>query len=269
MSSEDLQKIKQRIVKLLAMAADASSPEEAAIAARRARLLMDKHQLAEFDLQGRIAEAFAEKAATRFFAAMPIYLQFLASRIGQYNDCQAVLKAGAVDFKKKPGYETTVGRAVVFKGYESDVDLAVQMYHRLTEAVDRMCKEFLLDKGYTKYPVRIGSQFKLGAIMTIGNRISEMLKDREQIAMDGFAPGDFDVSEFADDTDPSTSSRALVLMDVKKASVEEHFGKLGAGRTVRVKGGRDDAEYEARTNGYAAGARVEITPSIGAARSLR
>ena len=42
MNREEFQKIKERIAKLLAMARDASSPNEAAIAAQRARSLMDK-----------------------------------------------------------------------------------------------------------------------------------------------------------------------------------------------------------------------------------
>ena len=44
-------KIMERVRKLLAMAKDATSPHEAAIAARRARSLMDKHQLEEHEME--------------------------------------------------------------------------------------------------------------------------------------------------------------------------------------------------------------------------
>lgn len=268
---EDLSKIKDRIVKLLAMSKDASSPEEAAIAAKRARTLMDKHQLAEYDLVGRVTEALVKKKATRYFAAMPMYLQFLATSIGRYNDCQAVFEEGVVDFKKKERADMQWGKAIQFRGYESDVDLAIQMYTTMTETVDRLCKEFLLDKGYNKYPVRIGGQFKLGAIMVIGNRIREMLQEREQLALEGKKPGEFDVADYADDMEEepqeqaapdASTSRALSLVDVKKASVEEHFGKVTT-VTVNVAGDRDRAESEARASGYRAGARVDIVKGLG------
>jgi hypothetical protein len=275
---EDLAKIKDRIVKLLAMSKDASSPEEAAIAAKRARTLMDKHQLAEYDLLGKVAESFAKKKATRFFAAMPMYLQFLATSIARYNDCQAVFEGGWVDFKKKQIHQQQWGKAILFRGYESDVDLSVQMYQSMTEAVDRLCKEFLLDKGYNKYPVRIGGQFKLGAIMVIGNRIREMLAEREQLALEGKRPGEFEVGDYADDMEDepqepaedeaapeASTSRALSLVDVKKASVEEHFGKVET-KTVNVKGDRDKAEAEARRSGYQAGAKVDIVKGLGASQ---
>ena len=44
MSDEKARKIRERIRKLLAMAGDASSPQEAAIAARRAKALLNEHK---------------------------------------------------------------------------------------------------------------------------------------------------------------------------------------------------------------------------------
>ena len=98
---EDMEKIKDRIAKLLNMANDASSPEEAALAAKRARALMDKYQLDQLDIEGRLTEAFGEQQATRFFAALTQYMSFLATCIAQYNDCQSVFTYGEVEFKKE------------------------------------------------------------------------------------------------------------------------------------------------------------------------
>ena len=50
MSDEKARKIRERIRKLLAMAGDASSPQEAAIAARRAKALLNEHNLSEADV---------------------------------------------------------------------------------------------------------------------------------------------------------------------------------------------------------------------------
>lgn len=50
MSDEKAKKIRERIRKLLAMAGDASSPQEAAIAARRAKALLHKYNLSEADV---------------------------------------------------------------------------------------------------------------------------------------------------------------------------------------------------------------------------
>jgi len=241
---EDLSKIKDRIAKLLAMADDSSSPEEAAIAAKRARALMDKYQMDRFDVEGRLTEEFGEERATRFFASMPMYLQFLATSIARYNDCQAVFTRGLVDFKKKRVSEMQVGNAIVFRGYKSDVELAANMYRKLTETVDMLCKNYLKDKGYEKYPVRIGGQFKLGAIMVIGERIREMLKERDALMNEAAKTG--------------TS-----LMVLKTAGVVAKYGEVKT-KTVNIgNGDRDDEEADARRAGYDEGRKVEIVRSVG------
>jgi hypothetical protein len=58
MENVDLEKIKDRIAKLLRMSQDASSPNEAAIAAGRARALMDKYQIEAFDANNQVKEVF-------------------------------------------------------------------------------------------------------------------------------------------------------------------------------------------------------------------
>ena len=50
-NSVEMAKIQDRVQKLLNMAKDASSPNEAMIAMERARRLMDKYQIEETDLE--------------------------------------------------------------------------------------------------------------------------------------------------------------------------------------------------------------------------
>lgn len=245
MDSQDLEKIKDRIAKLLRMAADASSPNEAAIAAGRARKLMDQYQLDSFDVGNRITEEFASEPGSRFFAAIPQYMSIFAVAVAKYNDCQARFESGHVTYKKKDTDPKQWGKRIVFMGYKSDVQLAIQMFEQLNEVVNRLCKEWMNSQGLTSYSVRIGGQFKLGAFGAIGSRLNEMTTKRDEITSDVGSTG------------------ALVV--IKKAAVDEKFGaaKYGNSKT-RAVDMSDHMEVEARRTGRAKGSVIEIVKSVEA-----
>src|ERR1700739_3840723 len=172
MDFQDLDKIKDRIAKLLRMAADASSPNEAAIAAQRARALMDKYRLHAFDVGNRMEEEFSAEPATRFYASIPVYLNLFSVQVAKYNDCQSRFERGDVTHRmggKSQGAKTD-GKRIVFMGYKSDVQLAINMFDYLCETVNRLCKEWMHSQGMITYSVRIGGGFKLGAFQEIGRR---------------------------------------------------------------------------------------------------
>ena len=243
MNFEDLEKIKDRIAKLLRMAADASSPNEAAIAAGRARKLMDQHQLDEFDVGNRIQEEFAAEPGSRFFAAIPTYMSIFAVYVARYNDCQARFESGKVTYKKKAGDPLQTGKRIMFMGYKSDVQLAIQMFEQLNDAVNRLCKEWMNSKGLTAYSVRIGNQFKLGAFGTLGNRLDEMTTKRNQI------------------TSEVGSTGALVV--IKKAAVDEKFGEVNYGKAnTRALDHSDYLEVEANKTGRIKAGTIEIVKSV-------
>lgn len=200
---ENLEKIKDRIAKLLRMAEDSSSPNEAAIAAGRARKLMDQYQIESVDIDGEINEALIARGHGRFFAALPLYLQFFAVAIAKYNDCQVRFEYGIVTFKKRADDRKKTGKRPCFQGYESDVALCCDMYDRLEAAVNRLCKEYMDGLNLPKYNVRIGSAFKHGAVNEISRRINSMLKERELLFSESAGKG---------------------LMVIKSAAVEECFG---------------------------------------------
>jgi len=236
----NLDKIKDRIAKLLRMAEDASSPHEAAIAANRARKLMDQYQLDAMDIGDGFEEEFAHEHATRYFAAIPQYLSIFAAAVGKFNDCQAVFGGGVVTFKKKASDAKQCGKRIEFKGYKSDVQLAIQMYNTLEEAVNRLCKEYMRAQGLTAYSVRIGGQFKLGAFMEIGHRLSAMTVERDKLTS-------------------TVTGTSLVV--VKSKNVDEHFGPIKY-KKANVKEVKEYDDQAARKAGVNAGRMVEIQRSV-------
>jgi hypothetical protein len=245
---EDLNKIKDRIAKLLAMADDTSSPEEAAIAASRARKLMGKYQLEAWECSKEIEEAFATKRATRAYAAIPEYINWLATAVAEFDDCQSVMFYDHMTYKmdsKRNQNEgrrpKSVGRGLEFRGYESDVNMAVAMFDKLHEAMNRQCKSYLAPFGYSKYPVKEGTAFKASFCGVIGSRLRDMTTERDELTM-------------------TSSSTALVL--IKKAAVDEKFGE------VKYSNGKyqvDESDWSARhagDAGYRAGQRQQIMEEI-------
>jgi len=248
---EDLNKIKDRIAKLLAMAEDTSSPEEAAIAASRARKLMDKYQLDAWECTKDIEEAFAKMRATRAYASLPEYINILATAVAKFNDCQSVMFYDYMDYKMKSkqnqnkgGAPKSVGKGMEFRGYESDVQMAVAMFDKLHDAMNKQCKAYLAPFGYTKYPQKEGTAFKASFCGVLSNRLNEMTKERDEL------------------TFTSNSKLSTSLVVIKKAAVDEKFGEV---KYRSAKYQLDESDYMAREAGDAgrrAGHRQQIIEEI-------
>lgn len=288
----NLDKIKDRIAKLLRMADDASSPNEAAIAASRARKLMDKYQLTRIDVNNSFDEQFAEQHSGRYFAALPSYMNWFCTAVAKYNDCQAFFNWGRVDFKKSANDYKKEGKRVNFRGYQSDVQLAVQMYEMLNEAVNRLCKEWMNGMGYKAYNVRLGKQFKTAAFSEISERLAAMTKERDLLTMNtpevsayndeleslvkARESVDKNSSEFEflsakiaeitkkrDEVLGKSSGTSLVLM--KSNAVAAHFGNPKY-KTIDIDEPdyNDPEEVAASRAGLRAGRSIEITRNIEA-----
>lgn len=226
MSNEniDLAKIKDRIAKLLRMAADSSSPEEAAIAAGRARSMMDKYQIDAMDVSS-LNEVFLSKNASMMLKNFPVWMQVLGVQVARYNDCQAVYEYGNHEVSGIGG-----AKAIQFRGYTSDVELAIEMYKRLCEAVDRLAVEYQKERGIEKYDPKIGAQFKSGAATAIIGNLGAMTVEREKI-------------------EHSTKGTALVAFKAK--AVEAEFGKVNYSSV-------NTGDSVHSQHGYVRGAKVEI-----------
>jgi hypothetical protein len=254
-SREHLDKVKERIAKLLSMAADASSPNEAAIAAKRARALMDKYQLDEYDVSEAAPQEFADEAVTRAFSAVPYHIDVLAVAVARYNDCQSVFYEAPVTYKmeskanqnaKTGGGQTKKwGKKIVFRGYKNDVELAKQMLERLLDNIDKLCKEYMRENHPGRYSVRYGSEYKTQAARALCAKFKEMTVEREQL----------------------TCSTGTALVVAKAAAVDAKFGDPGyktSSRSVQKATDWDDHDnmQRAREAGWKDGQKIEITKRL-------
>lgn len=254
MEREELTKIKERIAKLLAMAADASSPNEAAIAAQRARALMDKYQLDEYDISEAAPVEFAQEAATRVFASVPYHVDVLAVAVAKYNDCHSVFEWAKMDYRMagkaklngRDGRGTkTEGKRILFRGFKNDVELAKQMLDRLLENIDRLCKAYMQANHPGKYNVRIGGDYKAAAARALIEKFKEMTVERAQL----------------------TSATGTALVVVKEAKVNDHFGEVSyKSKSKSIAKGLDTDDYmasiKAKEQGYRDGQKIEITKRL-------
>lgn len=114
-------KLIERIRKLYAMSQDASSPNEAEIAARRCRAMMDEHDIKEADLatsEFLSAACGARKSTTR----IPLWYNVLAVGVAKFNDVQT----------SRSGRD-----GMLFNGFETDVLSAQLMLEYLVESLQR------------------------------------------------------------------------------------------------------------------------------------
>jgi hypothetical protein len=233
---ENLAKIKDRIAKLLRLAADSASPNEAAIAAGRARKLMDEYQLDQFDISAqRLTEEFGTMSATGYYSAIPQYMSRLAVSVAKYNDCQAKYVYDTHSVHKHKN-----GQAVQFLGFKTDVEVAVDMYKRLLSAIDRLCKEYLVAKGYATYDPKVGGQYKLGAASAIIATVWSMTAERNLLKSE-------------------VTGTSLVL--AKSKAVDNYFGAAQYQNTKERR--QSDAEMRAYRQGVVDGTKVEVNRRLG------
>lgn len=212
-------KIIERVQKLLAMAADESSPNEAAIAAKRARSLMDKYQISLGDMLRNSEFSQSKVGLSRKF--MPIWENWLAIAVANYNDCIASLDMN--DYKYK---------TVMFKGYDSDVKMCEYMYVFLVEACKRHCS---MQVTGSRYNARVGTAYKEAFSGAVCDRLNDMTRNRKE----------------------SMISDGRSLMVIKRDLVEQEFGKPGYKQYKHnVRNVAD--EMAARKMGMEAGRKVPL-----------
>lgn len=229
-------KIIERVKALLAMAADTASPHEAAIAAGRARKLMDQHQIDLDDLKE--ASGFGFAAVGKEYRFMPKWLDCLAVGVGYLNDCKVIKQHKWKSINASYSYQ------IVFQGYESDVQCATTIYNYLVDAGERMCKACMREIGEgTHYKASIGDPYKRGYSAELQRRMEDMAKQRRE--------------------DPALlehkTGTALVIFKI--AEVEAEFGKINyeQQKNVRV---RHDAGLDAMYRGVVDGKNINIQPHV-------
>lgn len=116
MSNDDRNKILERVKALLAMGCDTSSPNEAAIALKRARSLMDKYQISLKDIENSQEDDFNSSSFNTGNTQRKRWFEYIASKIAVMNDCRITI-----------GREFYEGKIVItydFSGFKEDVALS-------------------------------------------------------------------------------------------------------------------------------------------------
>ena len=204
MSNTPNSKILERIRALLAMGGDVSSEHEAAIALKRARSLMDKHQVTLADIENIDDESFGSSFFDTESSKQKIWVSSLSIKIAKLNDCIAAIKKRSN--KRMPiVYE--------FKGFSEDAKICDFMLIYLVDTCNRLYNR---DKAKLRLSgLSDKNDYLHGLVSGLSDKMQAMIDER--------------VSQQASD------GRSLVL--VKKAMVEQQFGqpkyKDSRGRSVK------------------------------------
>lgn len=167
----DLNKVKERIAKLLAMAENNGNEHEAAQAAARARKLMDQYQLDRMDVE-QTASDFGYEYAGESYAFMPRWKSWLATAVAKFNDCQARL-VQVPSGGPKPRYR------IRWEGYAEDVTLCLAMFEYFTAVIETATSKDQLYRGYKRYNARVGTIFKEYMTSTLTERLRALMAQRE------------------------------------------------------------------------------------------
>lgn len=165
----DREKIIERVRRLLRMAQDVTSPNEAAIAAERARKLMDKYQIDAMEASKslEVRDDFAEQSGdTKAYRRYPAWMQWLAASVAKLNDCLASFHI-TDDLKKQ----------MQFKGYSSDVIIATAMHDYLVKAIERLCEDYRTQYRQTG---RTAAIYKVYAANRLCARLNTLRDEREK-----------------------------------------------------------------------------------------
>lgn len=188
-ANENRDAIIERLRKLYAMSQDVSSPEEAAIAGRRARALMDKHGVTIDDLQtSEFGETISEFTKRR----LPAWVDVLAVGVALMNDVRVA----------------RVGHRIRFQGFDLDTQSAQLMLDYLVQTCNRHCKRWQADEmdHYYGSARRQATQFRDHYSSEMQRRLREMRDIREK-----------------DQREAAGTGTSLVVL--KKQLVEQKFGQ--------------------------------------------
>lgn len=225
-------KMMERIKKLLRMADDVSSPNEAAIAARRAKAMMAEYNLTHADMltASMSLDDFKEQMAGKQLKRLPRYVDILAVAVAGYTGCR-------VRKQRVPG---TIKLSLNFQGEESDLAICIYLWTYLTRTIDRLC-----DQSGVKW-IGPRNSFKMGCSSEIASTLRRM--GREERAND----------------ETETTGKAMVLFNKKEMMLNDKFGIVKY-HTTR------DGVYDggARAAGKEAGRGVSIRKGVNNANNAR
>lgn len=242
-----LDKIKARIQKLLAMAQDSSSPHEAAIAAERVQKLMAKFNLEMADV---IAEELQDEDNL-----VQVDREFKYKRTPKYIGQIEVAIARAFNCEVKSRWQMHEGieyDVTEIYGYKTDVEVVKSLCHYICEQLESMAKRVKVPEHYRQYGYtrRYMADWRKGATREICRKIQSFYgsgETQEHAKPERSADG------------PSTN---LALL--KKEAIRRKFGDFQYGSSTSYVYTRDGLA----AGGHAASA-IDVNRKIdGGAQAL-
>jgi hypothetical protein len=196
MKSSD--EIVEKVRGLLRLAADQTSPHEAATALRHAKKLMDKYELEESMVAEKTPDELHREPMFNWSyknsARAPVWLSSLCVAITKLFDCEAGWSYGVIN--NKTGYYVEVF------GLKYDVKVAVMTLRYILDQLDGMFEKF---KGGGSLTRAQGVSWYSGAVGVVTSRIREFKKELEA----------------------SRLSMGTALVVIKSAKIKESFGEFG------------------------------------------
>ncbi len=232
----DIQKIKDRIQKLLAMANDSSSPNEAAIAASRVQKLMAKYNLEMVDL---IAEDVLDEDnliktdRKARYKRTPAYIQWIEVAIAKAFNCEASSK-----WETRDGVEYDIS---IFYGYKTDVDVVTSLCEYICDQLEKMAKRVEIPAFYRdrRLSRRYMADWRKGAAREICNRIEMFYGESEQ------------------EVEEPVTSTGQSLVNLKQDAIVKKFGQFRYGNTTTYR-----YTVDGMMDGGAAAQSISISKTI-------
>lgn len=224
------QKIIDKVQKLLNMANDASSPNEAMIAAKKARLLMDKHQLSVEDIENSIGVQFQQTESTVNKTIREKWLIQLVAAIGKLNDCVA-------------GYRYDGVKVIyLFQGFKADAIVSKLTMDYVVNICINTAKNSNLS-GRSEH-----NMFKRGFADSIKDKCDEILNERNVNMV----------------TETGTS-----LIPLKLEMVTAHFGQLKSYTPPSDTRKPNKQELDAYQHGVETGNKTNLDAQITGKESIK
>ena len=189
-----------RIRKLFAMSQDTSSLNEAEIALKRCKSLMEKYGITEADLQtSEFGTDFAYVGKR-----LDKWKSFLSVGIAAFTNTIVTIQ-----YVRDENNRTTDEKGVVYKGFDADVLNAVLLSDYLEHTLERCVKAY---KAETRDNSRAGAtSFRNGFAVALQRRMVEMSEEMEEAS-------------------PETSNGTSLVV-CKMQMVNDEFGKQKISRT--------------------------------------
>lgn len=215
-------KVLDRIRRLLAMGSDKSSQNEAAIALRRARSLMDEHQVTLLDIENINNDSLGEHVYESNSSRQKLWVNGLAMSVAEMNDC-ILRRAQRFSKKANIGY--------VFQGFKEDTKLCEFMLVYLVDTCLRLYKRDKKELGI--FGAAEKNDYLSGISDGIRQRIKDIITERNEVSA------------------AQCTGRSLVV--AKKAAVEKEFG-TSEHRSVK----RRDPDLKAYIRGIVAADEIHL-----------